>query len=301
MNAPSLIGHATQRTAQHRLLERDSLPHALLLTGPAGIGKSLIAKELALKILSLDHDLPRVEKLIAAGNHPDLLWVEVEEDGASTEDIRGLLHTLHLKSFAGQNRVIVLNDAHVLHQQAGNSLLKSLEEPRPGTYFILISSQSSQLLPTIVSRCQVWTFHELSATELKQVMEQIIEEDELSDEAKDLLSLISDGTLARVDQLKHELELWHSVKRGLVQISLGDKALALKLAKDLAKQKEKLPATFAVMRSYARNEMRANEDHETQSRWAEFLSQILSAEGLIQKRNLNATYQLQRALLELSP
>jgi DNA polymerase-3 subunit delta' len=128
------------------------LPHALLLSGPAGWGQEWLADALVRRLLTIDDD--RSLKDLA---HPDLR--QVDPDGAmlKIEQVR------HLSEFATGTRQLApakvarLNGAHALNPQAANALLKTLEEPSPDTYLLLVTEYPGRLLPTIRSRCQQLT------------------------------------------------------------------------------------------------------------------------------------------------
>jgi DNA polymerase-3 subunit delta' len=90
------------------------------------------------------------------GDHPDLLWVERGPDDTRVRigQIRALQHALHLRSVEGGRRAVVIADAEWLNLEAQNALLRTLEEPPPGTHFVLITASPSGLAPTVRSRCQ---------------------------------------------------------------------------------------------------------------------------------------------------
>ncbi len=295
----NLIGHDQQRKALRRQFEHGQLPHALLFSGPSGIGKSLVARELAISILSTETQRSQIEKITDAGNHPDFFLIDCQDtEKASTEGVRSLLHSLHLKSYAGPNRVVILNNVHYLNAQALNALLKSLEEPRPGTYFILVTSHPNNLLKTILSRCQIWAFHSLSEKELHAVLEQ--KKDDFPAEHMAVLSLIADGSLENVFRLSDHIEEWQQMRRSLLQISLGDRALAVDLAKKLGKEKERAIRSVHFMRILARQKLGELESPGQATKWARLLEHALLAQNGIERRHLNATYLFQAIFLELT-
>ena len=159
---------------------RDRLPHALLASGPAGIGKAAFARELAKSLLCESPQEALACGTCAScgwfeqGNHPDFREVlpeateEGEEEAAadSAKDgkkslvikigqIRALGDLVSLSTHRAGFRVIVIRPAEALQPAAANALLKTLEEPPPATVIVLVSDRPARLLATIRSRCQV--------------------------------------------------------------------------------------------------------------------------------------------------
>lgn len=174
------------KTGWSRLLESKSrLAHAILLFGPAGILKTDLGYELAKALIC---EAPKASgescgecsacKWFSLGNHPDFRWIKPDsmdqspDDDATKKDsakektsreitidqVRGLADFLNLGTHRSGNRVILISPAEAMNRNTANALLKSLEEPRPGTQFILVSDQPDQLLPTIRSRCTAFGF-----------------------------------------------------------------------------------------------------------------------------------------------
>ncbi len=151
---------------------RARLPHALLLHGPAGIGKRELALELARWLLCQTPsaagacgECPSCQ-WFEQGGHPDFRLIEPAaesepaEEGKkggrriSVEQVREVVEFLTLTSHQGGWRAVVLQPAESLGMAAANALLKTLEEPPPKTIFLLVSHQPRRLLPTILSRCR---------------------------------------------------------------------------------------------------------------------------------------------------
>lgn len=168
---------------------RNRLPHALLLHGPRGVGKLELAERVA-QLLLCEHSDPAARpcgkcdacRWYLAGNHPDFRRVEpeaiakvppaMEEEGEQgsaaeaparrakqpslfirIEQIRELADFLNVGSHRGAFRIALVHPAEELYPNAGNALLKGLEEPPTGAVFILVSHRPARLLPTIRSRC----------------------------------------------------------------------------------------------------------------------------------------------------
>ena len=160
----------------------ERLPHALLIHGPAGIGKRALAEHFAQFLLCespwSERPCHRCDacRWFVAGNHPDVRWLEPEaiakpvviegdeEVGAGSrsakpsleikvEQVRALADFLNIGSHRGRHRIALVHPAEDMNLHAANSLLKSLEEPPAGAVFVLVSHRPTRLLATIRSRC----------------------------------------------------------------------------------------------------------------------------------------------------
>ncbi len=195
------------------MLAAGRVPHALLFAGPPGIGKMLMARTLAAALLcGGGRDEPcggcQSCRLIAQGAHPDL--VELASDGTSLkiDQIRALQHEAALAPYYGNGRVFLVEEAERLTAQAANSLLKILEEPPEGTTFVLAAASQHALLPTIVSRCRVFTFRPLAPDVLARLLEAknvpgsaaAVAARVAGGRVGEALALLAEGGLARRDE-----------------------------------------------------------------------------------------------------
>lgn len=154
-------GHPVPVAAVRRWIERERPPHALLLVGPDGSGKTTLALDLAAGLLCLDADpAARPCRVCAAcrkiehGNHPDLhrLAPEGAGDQIRLGAVQALTAELALLPMEGRIRVALIEDAHRLNPDAQNALLKVLEEPVGAACIVLAADDAAALLPTVVSR-----------------------------------------------------------------------------------------------------------------------------------------------------
>jgi len=151
------------RASLAAVLEQGRFPHALLLSGQPGMGKSELAEAVA-RMLLCEHPSPGHTPCGAcpgciqfnAGSHPDYFHVQPEEDSAviKIDQVRQLATQLSLSSHRGGYKVAVLNPAESMNISAANSLLKTLEEPSDNTVLLLVCRHPAHLPPTIRSRCQ---------------------------------------------------------------------------------------------------------------------------------------------------
>ena len=164
-------GHERRIEVFDRVVKRDRLAHAYLFTGPQGIGKRLFADELAKALLCENAPPGRLAACdrcpaclqVAAGTHPDLFVARRPEESLELpiEVMRELCRGFALKSARGRGKIVILDDADDLNEEAANCFLKTLEEPPPRAVLLLIGTSPDRQLPTILSRCQVVPFSPL--------------------------------------------------------------------------------------------------------------------------------------------
>lgn len=149
-------------------LHADRLPHALLLTGIKGIGKTHFAQTFAQSLLCDNRQMDgsgcgqcRSCLLIAAGSHPDLSIVMPEEDSKviKIDQIRALISSMTLSTQYAGYKVVIISPADVMNRNAANSLLKTLEEPVGQALIVLVTDKPAYLPATIRSRCRQLKFH----------------------------------------------------------------------------------------------------------------------------------------------
>jgi DNA polymerase-3 subunit delta' len=159
----SVAGHAAARRALSLALGAGRLAHAYLLVGPPQVGKRTLALAVAQALLCPSDDPPcdscQTCRLVMARQHPDLLLIGQGErrgprPSLGLELVHDLQHMLSLAPFEGRARVVIIDGAERLTNEAANAFLKTLEEPPPASYLFLLSEAEERILPTILSRCQ---------------------------------------------------------------------------------------------------------------------------------------------------
>lgn len=145
-----------------RLRTEERLPHALLFTGPAGLGKYSLALDFSRLLLCQSRGAAincgncRACHLMQADSHPDFRLIQPEKEGHAIkiDQIREVSEFIQQTAHQGGARVVLISPATAMNNYAANALLKTLEEPAPQTLLILISEQRAKLPITLVSRCQ---------------------------------------------------------------------------------------------------------------------------------------------------
>lgn len=296
MKIPSIVGHIKQLQALTNLIIEGRLPSSLLFSGAHGIGKKLVALTLARHILcqnpnnSSDRGCGRCKSctLLQADTHPDLSIFECRGPDSSVDDLREALERLHKRPFMGSNRVTIINDADMISVVGANILLKTLEEPRPNAYFILIAETPSKLPATVLSRCQRWFFDRLSDLELTTILKSRgASEQELA------LIPYAEGSVATLDAVKSSDGIRAEIEDGLQAAWNGSDVHIISLAQSWGADKNHLHDRLALIKTLLREKLITHASHlESASVWAHALQTTLDAEHLILERNINPTLVL---------
>lgn len=176
-------GHETVWRAWHAALEGPRMHHGWILAGRQGLGKSAFALDAARLLVAQDSSSPQPD-----GDHPDIHVLsrppkDDKEDrkraegklyerkrNIAVDQIRAMQRRLTTRPTLGHNRVVIIDPADDLEKGASNALLKSLEEPPQGTFFLLVTHRPARLLPTIRSRCRMLRFNPLSDEEVARLL-----------------------------------------------------------------------------------------------------------------------------------
>src|SRR3990170_7463544 len=149
-------GHEETINLLRGVIDKGRPSHAYLFSGPRGVGKAKTAVTFAaaLNCASACGACPSC-RAVFAHTHPDFHYIEPEgQQTIMRGQITELLKVVHLKKGPGAAKVVVIDEAQALGQEAANTLLKTLEEPPAGVVFILVASNIERVLSTIASRCQ---------------------------------------------------------------------------------------------------------------------------------------------------
>lgn len=156
-----VIGNEAAVESLARMVHAEDVPHALLITGPEGIGKTHVALELAKALNCVGQDPPCQTCVhchqITVGTHPDVTIVERAEgkDSISIQQVRSLREGASVRPFQARFKVFVVTGAEGLTGGAADALLKTLEEPNPAVRLVLTALDADALPATVVSRCRV--------------------------------------------------------------------------------------------------------------------------------------------------
>ena len=188
---PSTFDHVVGQQHVTRTLtnsiKENKIPSALLFCGPRGVGKTSTARIFAREInnYSKEDELSfNIFELDAASNN-------------KADDIRDLIEKVRIPPQKGKYKVYIIDEVHMLSKHAENAFLKTLEEPPPYVVFILATTEKNKILPTIISRCQIYDFNRIKEAEIVEYLNQICEKENIEFElpALNLIAKKSDGSM----------------------------------------------------------------------------------------------------------
>jgi DNA polymerase-3 subunit delta' len=263
------------------ILAKGSIPHAMLFTGIDGIGKLTIANIFAMSCncsevgreysgnIDETHNTLRGQKVsnpcgkcrscskILSGNHPDIINIEPSGLIIKIIQIRELCNSLILKPYEAQFRFVLISDAHKMNKEAGNALLKILEEPPERTVFVLTATHTSDLLPTIVSRCQQIRFNPVSRKNIEKIL---IDNHGISEDEAFTAASMANGSLARALSIasgkvgRISLNNWRKWLVNEVEI-LPSRSMSsiLAFAEKITEKKTYISDTLEILKTYLRD------------------------------------------------
>jgi DNA polymerase-3 subunit delta' len=237
MTLRDIIGHRRLTTLIARAIARETLPPTLLFAGPSGVGKWAVARATAQAVNCLE---PRLRQgyvgqardgddlaidacgtcrscdRIARGVHVDVIALEPDDKASIKIDlVRDVLSRTSYRPFEGKRRVVLIREADTLETASQNALLKSLEEPPPGTMFILTTAVPGVLLPTVRSRCMRLRFGRLTSAE---VAAGLTRDHEYSEGDARAAAPLADGSLGQALALiDNDLSTFRELAIGVLQ------------------------------------------------------------------------------------
>lgn len=199
----SVVGQSHITTTLKNAIRTHHLAQAFLFCGPRGVGKTTCARILAKTINCLrldDHVEPcgECENCVAFQNNASLNVHELDAaSNNSVEDIRNLIDQVRYPPQMGSKKVYIIDEVHMLSTSAFNAFLKTLEEPPSYAIFILATTEKHKILPTILSRCQIFDFNRIQIKDMADHLASIAQQENITAEydALELIAQKADGGL----------------------------------------------------------------------------------------------------------
>ena len=164
-------------------IRNNKIAHAYLFAGPRGTGKTTIAKLFAKAINCQNFDGESCDecnncKAYLEGNHPDIIELDAASNNG-VDDVREIIEQVPYAPLIGKYKVYIIDEVHMLTQQAFNALLKTLEEPPAHVIFILATTDPQKIIPTVLSRCQRYNFSKITLYEIQKRMIEVLDRENI--------------------------------------------------------------------------------------------------------------------------
>ncbi|HYF33099.1 MAG TPA: DNA polymerase III subunit gamma/tau [Chitinophagaceae bacterium] len=247
-NFSTVVGQSHITTTLKNAIRNNQLAHAFLFCGPRGVGKTTCARILA-KTINCEQRTPDGEACnqcnsCVSFNEGTSLNIH-ELDAASNnsvDDIRTLVEQVRFAPQAGRYKVYIIDEVHMLSSSAFNAFLKTLEEPPPYAIFILATTEKHKILPTILSRCQIFDFKRITIHDTVQHLQEICEKEDIRAEtaALQVIAQKSEGcmrdALSILDKIVSFTNSEVSYRNTLEHLNILDADYYFKLMEQLQQQ-----------------------------------------------------------------
>lgn len=265
-----VVGQTKAIEYLERSLEQGHPAHAYLIVGPPQVGKATLALGLAQRLNCLGERPPCGECLscrrIAKGKHTDVQVIGLpstpegkKKTEISIDQIRGIQSSACLPPYEGKHKVFILDGAEYLSTEASNSLLKILEEPPPGVFFLLLASREGMILPTVASRCQRI---ELAPSPREMVRKALEERWKVEPERAEILSRLCQGCMGWAISAGEKPQLLQERQQRLEALLTALSAdleerfsLANRLAVQFSRERQEVLGMLALWRDWWRDLM----------------------------------------------
>lgn len=199
----SVVGQKALTATLRNSISKDRLAHAYLFCGSRGVGKTSCARIFA-KTINCTNRTPEGEacnecascREFNKGNSINIVELDAASNN-SVDDIRGLTEQVQVPPINAKYRVFIVDEVHMLSQQAFNAFLKTLEEPPEYVIFILATTEKHKIIPTILSRCQIYDFNRISIQDMIDHLEYVASQEGITTDkaALNIIAHKADGAM----------------------------------------------------------------------------------------------------------
>ncbi|AIS51304.1 DNA polymerase III subunit delta' [Thermoanaerobacter kivui] len=201
-----IYGHENILNIFKSIVFKNKISNAYLFVGEEGLGKKFMAEYFAMMINCKDNVSKPCFKCnscikMISKNHPDVFFIEPEGNSIKVDTIRYITNEINIKPYEANKKIFIIDEAHKMTTAAQNAFLKTLEEPPLYGLFILIAPRQEELLPTIVSRCNVIRFNKEDKDTIKNYL---VFEHNIPEKEAETLAYIADGNFEEAVKLAKE-------------------------------------------------------------------------------------------------
>ena len=324
MSFSEVLGQNLAITILKNGLERNRLSHAYLFSGEKGVGKSITAFEFAKSINCKEKIKDSCDQCISCrkatnNNHPDIK--EIRPDGASIKigQIRSLQQEILYKPYESKKKVYIIHQIENLRPEAGNSLLKTLEEPPDYAIIILITNNYNQVLSTIISRCQLIRFSRVPDRLIKN---KLLSDHKLTAEKSKLITSLAAGCYQRALDLisdEEKMEERKYILELIISLKDSNQIRSFEVAKELLNYKDEINQILDTIATWYRDllltklnqtDNLVNTDYEdhliaeasdlSQIKIEKIIKLVEDTNNVIKRTNVNLRLTLEVMLLKLN-
>ena len=255
MESYTIIGHENIKNRIKNSIMKDKFSHASIIVGEDGIGKSIIAKEIARRILGN----------LKSRSYVDIIeFKSINKKSIGIDDIRNLIEEINKKPTESDKKVIIIYKSESMTEVAQNSFLKTIEEPPKGVYIILLCENMERILDTIKSRCEIFKLNRLDSYDIKHFIKN--KYSDISEENLNSAISFSEGIPGKAERfiedesLKHIRDMSLGILKDLKHLS--SYKYLMKYENFLVKYKENWGDVLTCILSYLRDSLLFKETGE---------------------------------------